>query len=241
MWGYDDIYSDDLYGERRSKSYYDTMQVCLDGHQITTGYDTDPDSRMDFCDKCGKKAIHQCTNCEENIKGYYHSDFPIIAEIPIPQHCHKCGNKYPWSSKPSNSDKSEYEFLNKLKLHPSVVKSSKKLFQDGYFSQAIFEALKMLEQEIKLKSKIRNKVGIKLVNAAFNEKHPIIDIVSGLEQEKIDEREGFRFLYMGAFLGIKNPKSHSNPKLKDSSIALEYLAFISLLMKRLDKSTINHK
>jgi len=127
-----------------------------------------------------------------------------------------------------------------LKLYPKVVSASEKLFQDGHYSQAIFDALKVLEKEIKAKSGIRNKIGVDLVNKAFNEDHPIIKIVDGDEQEAIDEREGFRFLYMGAFRGIKNPKSHSNQNLKDPAKALEYLSFISLLMKRLDESsTIN--
>ena len=87
------------------------------------------------------------------------------------------------------------------------------------------------------KSKIKDKVGVDLVNHAFNKVHPIIKIVEGEESEQKDEREGFRFLYMGAFLGIKNPKSHSIQNLDDPDKALEYLSFLSLLMKRLDEST----
>ena len=124
-----------------------------------------------------------------------------------------------------------------LKLHPKIVSASEKLFQDRHYSQAIFEAVKVLEKEIKSKSGIKNKSGVKLVNKVFNEDHPIIKIVEGEEQEAIDEREGFRFLYMGTFLGIKNPKSHSIPNLKDPAKALEYLSIISLLMKRLDEAS----
>jgi uncharacterized protein (TIGR02391 family) len=98
--------------------------------------------------------------------------------------------------------------------------------------------VKILEKEIKAKSGIRDKSGIKLVNQVFNSGHPIIKIVEGNEQEQIDEREGFRFLYMGAFLGIKDPKSHSIQHLDDPAKALEYISFISLLMKRLDESSI---
>jgi len=130
----------------------------------------------------------------------------------------------------------ESKFSSELKLHPKVVSVSEKLFQDKYYSQAIFEAVKVLEKEIKAKSGIRNKSGVPLVNHTFNSEHPIINIVEGNESWEIDEREGFRFLYMGVFLGIKNPKSHDNPHLSDPAKALEYLAFISLLMKRLDEA-----
>jgi len=127
-------------------------------------------------------------------------------------------------------------FPTELKLHPKIVKVSEKLFHDGYYSQAIFEAVKVLEKEIKTRSGIRDKSGVPLVNHVFNEKRPILKIVEGDDQEHVDEREGFRFLYMGTFQGIKNPKSHSTQHLKDSTKALEYLAFLSLLMKRLDES-----
>ena len=127
-------------------------------------------------------------------------------------------------------------FPNELKLHPKIINASEKLFEDGHFSQAIFEASKVLEKEIKSKSGIRGKTGVDLVNHAFRKENPKIILVKGQEQEQVDEREGFRFLFMGTFLGIKNPKSHSIQYLKDSDKTLEYLAFISLLMKRLDES-----
>ena len=132
------------------------------------------------------------------------------------------------------------KFHKELKLHPKIVKASEKLFNDGHYSSAIFEATKILEKEIKLKSKIKDEIGVKLVNIAFNEKQPVIEIIKGQEQEQIDEREGFRFLYMGVFQGIKNPKSHSIQNLIESDKAIEYLAFISLLMKRLDEATVRY-
>lgn len=133
----------------------------------------------------------------------------------------------------------ESKFPSKLKLHPKIVTASEKLFRDRHYSQAIFEAVKVLEKEIKHKSKVKDKIGVDLVNHVFNKDRPILKIVEGDEQEQIDEREGFRFLYMGTFLGIKNPKSHSIQHLEDSSKALEYLSFLSLLMKRLDESSVN--
>ena len=123
-------------------------------------------------------------------------------------------------------------------VHEKIRKVSLELFRNGHYSQAIFEAVKRLEKEIKNKSGVRDKIGVDLVNHVFKKDHPIIKIVDGDEQENIDEREGFRFLYMGAFLGIKNPKSHSIQNLDAPDKALEYLAFLSLLMKRLDESVV---
>lgn len=132
----------------------------------------------------------------------------------------------------------ERKFPSTLKLHPKIESISAQLFQNKHYSQAIFEAVKILEKEIKTKSGIRDKSGVSLVNHVFNKEHPIIKIIDGDESWQIDEREGFRYLFMGTFLGIKNPKSHDNPELKEPDKALEYLSFISLLMKRLDESSV---
>jgi len=145
-----------------------------------------------------------------------------------------------WMILTEESSKAEVEkenkFLLESKLHEKIVKASKKLFDDGHYSQAIFEAVKILEKEIKEKSDVKDKIGVDLVNHVFKKEYPIIKIVEGEEQEHVDEREGFRFLYMGAFLGIKNPKSHSVQNLNEPNKALEYLSFISLLLRRLDEA-----
>ena len=53
-----------------------------------------------------------------------------------------------------------------------------------------------------------------------------------------DEQEGFRFLYMGTSVGIRNPKVHSLVKLKDPYKALQYLSLISILIKRAEEGEL---
>ncbi|MBI4044552.1 MAG: hypothetical protein HY392_02490, partial [Candidatus Diapherotrites archaeon] len=55
----------------------------------------------------------------------------------------------------------------------------------------------------------------------------------------LDEQEGFQFLFMGAIVGIRNPKGHERIEQKDPNITIEYLAFASLLAKIIDKSQKN--
>ena len=80
--------------------YYDVMQVCLNGHQITDHYNELQQHRKDFCGNCGAKTIHACPKCNEPIRGDY-----VIPNVigggptSIPSHCHKCGAKYPWATK----------------------------------------------------------------------------------------------------------------------------------------------
>lgn len=49
-----------------------------------------------------------------------------------------------------------------------------------------------------------------------------------------DEREGYFYLFRGAMVGIRNPKSHELSHGDDPDEALEMLALASLLHRRLD-------
>ena len=79
-------------------SYYDVMQVCLNGHQITARYNEYPQHRQDFCKKCGSRTISACPKCNEPIRGHYNvRGVASFLEDPVPDFCHKCGKPYPWA------------------------------------------------------------------------------------------------------------------------------------------------
>jgi len=137
--------------------YYDTMQVCINGHQITAFYDSYTENRKDFCDKCGKKTIYQCIKCNENIRGYHHmSSVSTLGSIPIPSHCHACGNAFPWKKDNEvESDEGEYEINSEEILEtiferfPLVVKQLRNRYdgrptldvQDEYDAQNLLHSL----------------------------------------------------------------------------------------------------
>ena len=157
--------------------------------------------------------------------------------------CDKIQKEYgyvPIDSPSSDIDSSSgnvNEDLSKfLILHRKISDASRKLFLNGHYSQAIFEGVKVLELEIKSKSGVQDKIGVDPANHVFSETNPILKIVEGTNIEHVDEREGFRFLLMGVFRGIKNPQSHSMQELTDPTKALEYLAFLSILLKRVHES-----
>ena len=78
--------------------YFDIMQVCLKGHQITANYNGSPELRQTRCEKCGAKTIHKCLKCGEYIRGHYYVPGVIdLCETKIPLYCHNCGKAYPWA------------------------------------------------------------------------------------------------------------------------------------------------
>ncbi len=80
--------------------FYDTAQICLNGHAINHAYHLYPEHNQDFCDKCGELTIFKCQNCETEIKGVYNVK-GVIGYRPdkAPNFCHKCGKPYPWTVK----------------------------------------------------------------------------------------------------------------------------------------------
>ena len=93
------MYNFDDYGQGKRTDYYDTMQVCLNGHQITTLYDSSPENRKDFCEQCGEKTIYQCQKCGKKIRGHHHMSGVSYSGDAIPSNCNACGNAYPWKTK----------------------------------------------------------------------------------------------------------------------------------------------
>lgn len=81
--------------------HYHTGQVCLNGHQITGDYHSNPEFRQDHCDRCGEKTITECQQWKAPIRGYYESgpSSVIVIAVPewnVPSYCHKCGTAFPW-------------------------------------------------------------------------------------------------------------------------------------------------
>ena len=54
--------------------------------------------------------------------------------------------------------------------------------------------------------------------------------------QKEDEREGYKFLFMGVAQGLRNPRGHGGKLQTDEQEAMEMLALASFLMRALDRA-----
>ncbi len=118
-------------------------------------------------------------------------------------------------------------------LHPEVLAAASALFTDGHYASAVFEAFKALEGRVQRQSGL-DASGRDLMTRAFSGSPPPIDLSVQEGQPGRDEQEGFRFVFMGAMQGIRNPKGHGKITQENPERALEYLALASLLFRRLD-------
>jgi len=138
------------------------------------------------------------------------------------------------------------EVYELLELHPIVRKASEQLFKDGYYAQAVFETYKAVNNYVKRKSRKRQLDGKDLMSKVFSfdynrqtdqiTRKPLLQLNKLRNQSDRDEQEGFMHLFMGSMQGIRNPKAHDEIVQKDPFRTLEYLAFASLLAKRVDEA-----
>ena len=128
-------------------------------------------------------------------------------------------------------------YFDILNIHPEIKAVSEKLFIDRYYAQAIEEAFKRIVLLVKEKSGRNDLDGCDLMTTVFSKNSPILKFNNLTNQIEKDEQQGWMHLYQGAVLGIRNVKAHSNIIQKDKIKTLEYLAFASLLCKRLEETT----
>lgn len=124
-------------------------------------------------------------------------------------------------------------------LHQRIRKVSEKLFADGYYAQAIFEAYKAVENLVKEKSGRKDLGGQKLMSKVFSYNDPIVKLNRLQSPSDQNKQMGFMFLFMGAMTGIRNPEAHDTVEQADPSRAMEYLALASLLARRVEEGKVS--
>ncbi|MDH4214795.1 MAG: TIGR02391 family protein [Candidatus Thorarchaeota archaeon] len=126
------------------------------------------------------------------------------------------------------------ELFDAMRFHPKVIEASRDLFEDGHYRDAILRAFIEVNNFVKAKTRLEldNR---DLMSKVFRLGNPVIKLNELKTQSEKDEQEGFMFLFMGAMVGIRNPKAHDNIVQSDPLRALEYLALASLLIKRAEE------
>jgi uncharacterized protein (TIGR02391 family) len=111
----------------------------------------------------------------------------------------------------------------------------RKLFDDGHYAEATFAAYKYLDQAVQRVSKL-SKSGEALMMEAFKEDAPKIQLTPCTTTTERDEQRGYRFLFAGAAVGIRNPRGHEVVVVDDLETSLSHLSFATMLLRRLDRA-----
>lgn len=109
---------------------------------------------------------------------------------------------------------------------------SRALFDNGHYAQATFEAYKFLDK--KVQSLVgSSETGKKLMMAAFNEASSAIKLTPLATTSHRDEQEGYKFLFAGSILAVRNPRAHELLVKDSPDVCLDHLCLASLLLRRL--------
>lgn len=124
-----------------------------------------------------------------------------------------------------------------LELHPEIARACTKLFSDGHYAEAVESACKVLEMLVKMRSMRADPSGTELMQLVFSPKAPILRFNDQENSSEKSEQQGMMYLFSGAMLAIRNPRAHG---LVDDHPegAFEYISFISMLAKALDRTNI---
>jgi uncharacterized protein (TIGR02391 family) len=118
-------------------------------------------------------------------------------------------------------------------IHPKIEAASKKLFDDGHYSQATFESYKLIDKEVQKLAKV-SESGVKLMMKAFSETTPLIQLTKLANTSEKDEQEGYKFIFAGSVLAIRNPRGHEVGLADSPTQCLDHLSLASLLIRRLE-------
>jgi uncharacterized protein (TIGR02391 family) len=121
-------------------------------------------------------------------------------------------------------------------LHPHIREVAERLYLDGHRSQAVFAAMKALNNRVKDLSGLDTD-GRSLMSTALSGDAPRIRVTDQSTETGRNIQEGVRFLLMGAMQAFRNPGAHDPfPDLNDDE-AFEQLGFASLLLRQLDRAS----
>jgi uncharacterized protein (TIGR02391 family) len=111
----------------------------------------------------------------------------------------------------------------------------RELFDDGHYAQATFEAFKYIDKCVQ-KNSASTESGFKLMMQAFDGSAPRIRLTQLSNKSETDEQEGFRFIFAGSDLAIRNPRAHEYGLADDPDLCLDHLSLASMLLRRLEQS-----
>jgi uncharacterized protein (TIGR02391 family) len=120
-------------------------------------------------------------------------------------------------------------------IHPALPKVVMRLFDDGHYAQATFEAFKFLDRQVATIAK-SSLSGYKLMMDAFKDQAPSIKLTPLATDSDKDEQKGYQFIFAGSIMAIRNPRGHEYTIKDGIDDCLDYLGLVSLLLRRIEKA-----
>ena len=121
-------------------------------------------------------------------------------------------------------------------FHSEVVSSAAGLYRDGHYDDAVRKASQRFVNRVGELTDFFGADGVALMNKSFSEKTPLLAFNDRETMTERDEHNGYRFLAVGLTQALRNVCTHEDDYGLEANEALEWLAFISAMHRRLDRS-----
>jgi uncharacterized protein (TIGR02391 family) len=121
-------------------------------------------------------------------------------------------------------------------LHTKVQVEARSRFDNTEYADAVFAAMRALNNEVKgiVKSRAgRDLDGVDLMHTAFSPKNPIIVLADLSSDTGRDMQQGYMEMFAGAMSAVRNPKAHESVVLTPER-AIHLLFVASTLWHTLD-------
>lgn len=128
----------------------------------------------------------------------------------------------------------QHEF-DRRNVHPNLPKKVRTLFDDGHYAEATFEACKFLDSFVGRHAP-KTKAGERRMMEALNEDSPVIELTPRSTDSEKDEQRGYKFLFAGTMIAIRNPRGHEHSLLDDPYTCLDHLGLVSMLLRRMNEA-----
>jgi len=119
-------------------------------------------------------------------------------------------------------------------IHSGLPAKVKRLFDDAHYAEATFHAAKFVDRRIANMAGL-SITGAALMQQAFAEKSPRIPLNTLSDETDRNEQKGYMSLFVGLVWAIRNPRGHEDSITDEQALCLEHLAFISMLMRRVER------
>jgi uncharacterized protein (TIGR02391 family) len=121
-------------------------------------------------------------------------------------------------------------------VHPGLPTKVRELFDDGHYPEATFEAFKFLDKTVEKHSGLLGDTGKDLMMKAFKEDAPKIKLTPLATKSEQNEQEGYKFIFAGGVIAIRNPRGHEHSVVDNPDLCLDHLSFVSMLLRRLEQA-----
>lgn len=122
-------------------------------------------------------------------------------------------------------------------FHPAIIHHCRKLFLEGNYFHAVFEACKVYNNTVKQKSQ-STKDGEALMMDVWGWQNGVLKITSCASETDKNVQDGIKFLSSGLMRAIRNPTAHE-PALDwpiSKQDCLDILSFLSFLFRQIESA-----